>query len=276
VIAVRKWSALYSIYFQESIVYRATMFIWTLTDAVPAGIMPLVWIAAYSARIGHAPSAAGAPTIAGYSTDQMVTYYMVMLLLSNFIVCHFMWDMAFEIKEGVWNVYLVRPISIFEMYMARNLSWRVVRSIVFIPLFVFLLWAYHNLIAGVTFYWGWELWVAIALGHVLSFAFVFMMGLIALWVQEARSIFGLYYIPMLFLSGQIVPLAVLPKWAFNLGAIFPFYYTTAMPTELAVGRLAPAASHTGILMQLAWIAICLVAARVLWKFGIRQYTGVGM
>jgi ABC-2 type transport system permease protein len=275
-IALRKWTALYSIYFQESIAYRASMFIWTLTDAVPASIMPLVWLAAYATRVGQATGSGGAPTIAGFTPGQMVTYYMVMLLFSNFIVCHFMWDMAVEIKEGVWNVLLVRPVSIFETYLMRNLSWRVVRSLVFIPLFVGLVIAYGRLISGTTLYLGWELWVAVVLGHVLSFCFVFAMGLIALWVQEVHSIFGLYYIPMLFMSGQIVPPQVLPKWAYTVGLLFPFYYTTALPTEIAIGRVQPAAGHNAILVQILWIVICWLGAKVLWRAGIKQYTGVGM
>ncbi len=262
----RKWKAIYNIYFQESMAYRANAMIWALTDTIPAAIMPLAWLSAYGGR----------SQIAGFDPKQMVTYYMMVLLFTNFITCHLMWEMAWEIKEGIWSTLLIRPVSVFEMYLVRNFSWRIVRTIVFVPMLIMLLLAYHNMFDFGHLYFGWELWASVILGHLVSFCFVFAMGLLALWFQETHSLFGLYYIPMLFLSGQMFPLSMLPKWAFILGALFPFRYTTAFPTEIAIGRTTGAAMYQGMLLQIAWIVISLLAAQVLWRRGIKQYTGVGM
>lgn len=39
-----KWFHVYAIFFQDALVYRATAFIWLMTDTVPAIIMPLLWL----------------------------------------------------------------------------------------------------------------------------------------------------------------------------------------------------------------------------------------
>lgn len=263
---VRKWTALFNIFLMEGLAYRASIFIWVLTDVVPACIMPLMWLAAYGGR----------PEIAGYSPNQMVTYYIVMVFLTNIIVSHLMWDIAWQIKEGQFSVFLVRPVGVFVHYFMQNLSWRVVRGVVFLPLFLALVFAYREYVQLGHLYLGWELWVAVFLGHTLSFVFVFAMAMLALFLQEARNVFELYYIPMLFLSGQIAPLGALPRWAEALGYAFPFRFTSAFATEIAVGKVTPAQSHAQIGLQVLWIGISALLGYLLFKKGIRHYTGVGM
>ncbi len=103
--------------------YRAAGFIWVLTDGVSLLIMPAVWIAA--AKGGE---------IAGYSGNDFAIYYLSFLLISSFVVSHLMWDIAIEIKEGLFSTQIVRPVSWFELTTVRNLSWRVVRTTLFLPL----------------------------------------------------------------------------------------------------------------------------------------------
>jgi ABC-2 type transport system permease protein len=181
-----------------------------------------------------------------------------------------------EFKEGKFSSMLVWPVSYYQFTFLRNLSWRIIRTCLFLPFFVVLLWAYRGYLGDAHVYLGWEFWVAVVLGHIVSFATVMMMAMLALFTQEAMSIFELYYVPMLFLSGQLFPIAVLPGWAKFLGHLFPFYYTTGAPTEILIGRVAGPAALQTIGMQLLWIAIAYVVSRVLWAKGLKHYTGVGM
>ena len=86
---------------------------------------------------------------------------------------------------------------------------------------------------------GWEFWTVARPGPPCQHtpAFVMMMAMLALFTQEVTSIFELYYIPMLFLSGQLFPIAMLPQWAAKLAKMFPFYFTTGAPTEILIGRV---------------------------------------
>jgi ABC-2 type transport system permease protein len=111
---------------------------------------------------------------------------------------------------------------------------------------------------------------------MVSITFVLALSMIALFIQEAQSVFELYYFPMLFLSGQLFPVSMMPDWVRSVAVIFPFYYTTGVPTEVCVGKLSPGEAHQMIGIQVAWIVCAYLAQRVLWKFGLRAYTAVGM
>lgn len=262
---LRHWRAILAIYVQDGLAYRASALIWVLTDVTTAVTMPLVMAAA---------AAGGA--IQGYDGQAFILYYLTMLMVTSFVTSHFMWEIANEIKEGVFSVYLVRPISFFQFMAMRNLAWRVVRTIIFMPLFVSLVLLYANHLGGATLNLGPLFWLSVVLGHLVSFTFVMAIAMVALFVQEAQAVFELYYVPMLFLSGQLFPVSLLPDWARSLALAFPFYYTTGLPTEIAVGRVPEGAIWPLIGGQVAWIAGSYVAHRALWRLGLKHYSGVGM
>ncbi len=264
---LRKWQALFSIYFQDGIAYRASGLIWIMTDVVVAVTMPLVWAKANQATGG---------AIGGFTSSDFVLYYLCMLLISCFVTSHIMWDLSVEIKEGDFSVQLVRPISHYQATFMRNLSWRLIRPSLFLPFFLLLLFAYRSYLGNAHVFLGWEFWLSVLLGHLVSFNFAYMMAMLALFTQEAQAIFELYYIPLLFLSGQLFPIAVLPDWARHLAYAFPFYFTTGVPTEILVGRVSAQAAHGLLLGQLAWVFGAYLLGKVLWKKGLKQYTAVGM
>jgi ABC-2 type transport system permease protein len=262
---LRKWRAIFSIYFQDGLAYRASGLIWIMTDVTTAVTMPLVWVAA---------SKGG--DIRGFGTSDFVLYYLCMLLLSSFVTSHIMWELAMEIKEGQFSTALLRPISFYQVSFFRNLSWRIIRLFLFAPFFAVLLFLYRSYMGEATLYLGWEFWAALLLGHLVSFTFVMMMSMLALYTQEVMSIFELYYIPMIFLSGQLFPVALLPEWARGLAKLFPFYYTTGAPTEILIGRVTGQALYVTLGAQALWVVVSYFAAQALWRKGLRHYTGVGM
>jgi len=236
-----------------------------MTDLTTAVTMPLVW--AHAAKGG---------IIAGFSTSDFVLYYLCMLLLGSFVTSHIMWELATEIKEGQFTTALIRPISFYQYSFFRNLSWRIIRLGLFLPFFVLLLFAYRGFLGQAVLYFGWEFWASLMLGHLVSFTFVMMMAMFALFIEEVYSVFELYYIPMLFLSGQLFPVSVLPDWARTLAHAFPFYYTTGAPTEILIGRVSGSAALTTLAVQCVWVVVCYGLSKVLWRKGLRYYTGVGM
>lgn len=262
---LRKWWAVFAIYFQDGIAYRASGLIWITTDVVTAVTMPLVWASA--AKGGY---------IQGFSAGDFVVYYLSMLMIASFVTSHIMWELATEIREGQFSTFLVRPVGFIEFTFFRNLSWRVLRPALFLPFFLLLLWAYRGFLQNVSLNLGWEFWASLVLGHLVSFFFVVAMSMLALFVQEASSIFELYYFPMLFLSGQVFPVSLLPDWARQLTTFFPFYFTSGAPTEILIGRVQASAVPGILWTQVGWIVLCAVAAKLLWGRGLRHYTGVGM
>jgi len=256
---------MFSVFLQDGLAYRAQSLIWILTDVTLAITMPLVWIAA--AKGGE---------IQGFSSGDFVTYYLSVVLIAQFVQSHFMWDVAFEIKEGVFSSQIIRPVNWFEFMVVRNLTWRCIRLGLFLPWFVLFVLLFRNYLGGQELFMGWQFWVSVCLGHTVSITTVLAMAMIALFVHEAYSIFELYYLPMLFLGGQMFPIDLYPAWVQRLADWMPFYYTVGVPTEIFVGRIEVAEMARYLTLQIVWVVVMYAAFRTMWRYGLRQYTGVGM
>ncbi len=261
----RKWRAVYAINLQETVAYRASMAIWILTDLTTAITMPLVWAAAASSG-----------SIAGITTGGFTLYYLAMLLVGSFVTSHIMWDVATEIREGIFSIFLIRPFSFYQYTFLRNLSWRTVRPVITLPFFLVLFVLFRPLMGDVSVYLGWEFWTSVLLGHLVSFTLVMAMAMLALYVQEAYAIFELYYVPQMFLSGYLFPVALLPDWAQTVSKMMPFYFTIGAPVEILIGKVEGGEALRVMGAQCVWIVACYLGGLLLWRKGLQYFTGTGM
>jgi ABC-2 type transport system permease protein len=265
---VRTWLTIYGVFFQEALVYRANAMIWLMTDTVPAFVMPLIWLSSFNGRA----------EIQGYTPSHMVIYYMVVLFLASVVEAHIMWDMAADVKQGKFNIYLTRPFSYMAYCGASNLSWRLMRTLIFVPIFCVILAVFHKYVHwhAEDYNFGWQFWLAVLFGHILSFCITYAMGLLALWLVETQSLFHFYYLPLIIFNGQLAPLTFFPKAVRDVAVFLPFNYTLGFPAQVFVRGLTPHAVAFGFAMQLGWIAVAVVASVFLWRGGLKRFTAFGI
>src|SRR5580700_5938268 len=170
---------------QDSFVYRANAFIWMLTDVVTAVTMPLIWLSSYNGR----------SSIHGFSPSQMVVYYLAVLAVGSVVEAHVMWEISTDIKQGKFNIHLIRPYSYMSYMFAANLGWRLVRTFVGLPAIALVAYGFRAYLpmplhvnAGPQFL------LAVLLAHLVSFSISYTLGLLSLWLYETRSHFNFYYL----------------------------------------------------------------------------------
>jgi len=260
----KHWSV-FVIYLKECFAYPAATMIWVVADVQAAIILPAVWLAAMESG----------GQIAGFDGGQIVTYYLVTSALSQFVVCHLLWDIAWDVREGVFSAFIVRPFSFFRQSVSRNMSWRVTKVVLYLPVLILVAWAYGGINVRALDI-SWTFVVSIVLAHTLSFLCAYCMSLVTLWTTEFFSIFRLYYFPEAFLSGRMLPLDTLPPWARAIADWMPFKYTIAFPMDVLMGRTGPEGIGRGLAIQLVWCIGLYGLGRHLLNRGMRHYAGAGM
>jgi viologen exporter family transport system permease protein len=113
------------------------------------------------------------------------------------------------------------------------------------------------------------------LAVALRFAIEWTLALAAFWITRVTAVNQLYYVAFLFLSGQAVPLLLLPGPVRTAAEWLPLYRTLGFPVELLLGRLSPYDAVAGIAAQIGWLAAVVVLLNWVWARGIRQYSAVG-
>ena len=80
---------------------------------------------------------------------------------------------------------------------------------------------------------------AVVLAFLLRFLSGWTLALAGFWTTRVFAINEVYCVAMLFLSGQMVPLSLLPGPVQALAAVLPFRWMVAFPVELLLGRVSP-------------------------------------
>jgi ABC-2 type transport system permease protein len=116
---------------------------------------------------------------------------------------------------------------------------------------------------------------AIVLAFLLRFLLEWTLAQAAFWTTRVNAINQVYFVLMLFLSGQIAPISLFPRPIQVVAAIMPFHWMIGFPVELVLGRLTPTQAAMGLGAQAIWIVISLVLLRLVWRAGVRNYSAVG-
>ena len=113
------------------------------------------------------------------------------------------------------------------------------------------------------------------LAFLVRFLLEWTLALAAFWTTRVSAINQTYFVLMLFLSGQIAPLTLLPYPVQVVADILPFRWMIGFPVELLLGRLSPVEALIGLGAQAAWLLIGFVLLRIVWRAGTKVYSAVG-
>ena len=115
----------------------------------------------------------------------------------------------------------------------------------------------------------------VLLAFLVRFVTEWTLALAAFWTTRVSALNQAYFMAMLFFSGQLAPLELLPSPVRAVAFVLPFRWTIGFPAELVLGRLTPVQVLTGVAMQLIWLGAGLALMRIVWRAGLKVYTAVG-
>jgi ABC-2 type transport system permease protein len=182
-----------------------------------------------------------------------------------------------EIRNGLINQFLLKPINYFVYRFSIFLSARLVSGLlIFVPLLI----AYPLIGDQLVFPMDpWRLYLGIPsllLSALIQFSIAFCFGLMSFWFLEIQSFVVLSFAIETLLGGQIFPLDLMPDWLYRISTYLPYFYQMYFPAAILTGRIAsPGDVVTGLGVQLFWCIFLLFLARFLWLRGLRRHTAVG-
>jgi ABC-2 type transport system permease protein len=253
---------------QSNLVYRWNFAVRGFFSLFHLTVVFILWGAAY----------AGTPNIGGFSFGQTLTYFLVMLVMQFFVgAFNEDYQISEEIRNGLINQFLLKPINYFLYRFSIFLAARLVTGVlILLPLCVAipLLQDYLTLPHDA---WRLALGVpAMALSALIQFSIAYCFGLLTFWFLEIQGFVILSMAVESLLGGQMFPLDLLPGWAFKLAQYLPFYYQTYFPTAIFTGRIQDIGQvWQGLGIQLGWVVVLLTLNQFLWVRGLRRHTAVG-
>lgn len=214
----------------------------------------------------------GSRELAGYALPQLVTYFSLSVLINR--GSNEGRAVSDEILRGDVKRYLPLPVNFAVFRLVFAASNRAARMAQVIPGVALLVVVLHRYLVGPTPIDA-MLWMAsTALGFVLEFQILFLVGLSAFWIG-ASALFGITGWAMSLLSGSMFPLDLLPGWAVQLMQWLPFSYTVFYPIGIFLGHVTVTGAFRVLLVQVVWVSVLAVVTNAVWVRGVRTYEAYG-
>lgn len=245
--------------------YRAMLFIWLVGQVLEPLVYLVVWTAV---------SKSGGGTIGGYTAGDFAAYFIILMLVNQFTFTWIMYEFEWRIRQGNFSFALLRPVHPIHSDIADNVSSKMITLPVMALVAVGLGFFFHASFSPPS--WAIALFIpALLLAFIVRFLLEWTLAEAAFWTTRVSAINQTYFILMLFLSGQMAPLALLPQPVQVLGMILPFRWVLGFPVELLLGRLTPTQALIGLGAQTVWLVIGFILLRAVWRAGLKVYSAVG-
>lgn len=245
--------------------YRASLVIWLIGNVLEPLIYLVVWTTVSSSTGG---------SVGGYGTRDFAAYYIVLMLVNQATFSWVMYEFDYRIREGTFSADLLHPVHPIHADIAENLSSKAVSLPFMIAAAAGLAALFHPALrltplAAAAFL------PALILAFLVRFLVDWTVALAAFWTTRVAAINQIHYMAVLFFSGQIAPLAVLPRPLQVAANVLPFRWTVGFPVEIVLGRLTPAQIGLGFAVQAAWLAAGAFLVRSAWRASVKRYSAVG-
>lgn len=275
--ALRVWWKMLVISIEERLVYRGDFALGTLMRFLPIVTQVFLWTAVYSAS--------SRDTIAGYTRNDIVAYYLLTMVSRAFSsMPGLAGGISRSIRDGSIKKFLVQPVDYIAFLLASRVAHKLVYYAVAVIPFAAVFWICGDFFppvpeAGTI--------AAFVLALILSFLLGFFMeatlGMLGFWFMEVSSIIFGYMLVQYFLSGHMFPIDMLAGVPTGLPGItladvvmwLPFQFTAYFPAAVWLGKVEGAELTKFLLVEVAWVVIMIVACRVVWARGTWRYSAFG-
>jgi ABC-2 type transport system permease protein len=257
---IRKALTLLTVYYAYMVEYRAELILWVLAGSLPIILMGVWTQAAQGGSFGLTPV-------------DFARYFFAVFLVRQFTVVWVVWEFEREVVEGKLSPRLLQPLDPVWHHVISHVSERAAR----IP-FAFALMGLFFIL------YPQAIWIpslpqislfalAVVLAFTLRFVIQYTFAMFAFWTERASALENLWFLFYLFLSGMIAPLEVFPESVRAFVLCTPFPYLIDFPVSILVGL--PVDLGKGFSASVGWILLFLGLNRLLWRRGLKRYSGMG-
>jgi ABC-2 type transport system permease protein len=269
VATVRKYAKICRASLVERMAYRGDFLLGTLLRFLPMITTILLWQAIYAGS--------GQSQLAGFRYREMIAYLLLTNISRMFSsMPNLAAGIARDVREGTLKRYLIQPVDMIGYLLSYRVAHKVAYIVTsFLPyaLLFFLCRGFFDGFPGPLTMLAYA--ASLVLSFLIGFFFEASVGMVGFWFLEVTSLLYIVMTLNFFVSGQMLPLDLLPApWAALLKAL-PFQYMAYFPAVVFLGKVRGAALVHGLLAELLWAVFFIALARGLYRLGLRRYSAFG-
>lgn len=264
---------------EERLIYRGDFALGTLMRFLPIITQIFLWSAVFQSS--RTPSAGGDDgTIAGYTYNDFVAYYLLTMVSRAFSSMPGLASgVAQQIRSGEVKKFLIQPIDMVGFLLISRIAHKLAYYTVATAPFALVFFLCRGFFSG----WPDALTMlafisSLFMGFLLGYFLEVTIGMIGFWFLEVSSLLFVYMLFNFFLSGHMFPIDMLDRAGGPWGTLvrcLPFQYLAYFPAAVFLGKIQSAELVQGLLIQVAWLLFFMIASKLMFRFGVRRYSGYG-
>lgn len=264
---MRRYLAVARTLFKAQLAYRFSLVTAMLLTGAKILFAWVLWSAVFRDR----------GTVAGFDHRTMLSYYVVNAFLSRLDMSDGVsGEISARIRDGTFSKYMVIPASVPLHFGAQNAG-----VVAFYLLFQLAATAFWTLLFGIRpALTGDPVLILEAaalclLGIVFLVQLNFLLGILTFRFENINLFLMIKNNLLVFLTGALIPLSLLPRGLSSGLRWLPFYYAGYLPSMLLVGRLGEEAP-LGFAVIAFWVLAFGFLNPALYRRLRMRYDGAGL
>lgn len=216
--------------------------------------------------------ASGSKELGGFTAPYYLGYLLWQILQLGSLNWRFERMMIAEINSGAVNALLLRPSSFYEYHLGQLLGQKIITVAAMTPVVIFIAWTW-NLPFHIE-----RLPAAMLMGFsyvILIFALHFAVASMAFFYDHVYSLNNTKNMLLWFLTGELLPLDLLPSPLREWIIALPFSSGMYLPAAYLSGRIQTEVFLKGFISLAIGGIVFGLLARFVWKKGLFSYSGTG-
>lgn len=263
---MKKYATIFGIAWQRALAYRGVSVIFSVFFLINGLLNFAIWAVAFQS----------APGRLGGLFPALVVYFSVLIFLHQLIQSYTAGVIANEhITRGELSVYLLKPFSYLRYMLILELPWRIVQFFLTVPVAAICFFVFQR------FFFVDMRYVLLAilifpLAYLLSFLIQLIVAQTAFWFEDATGFLNLIELLTLLFSGAGIPIFLFPDVLKQIGSWLPFQYAMYFPIAMFSGQISITDYWRNAAFLLLWIVGLGFVVNVLWRRGLKRFTGEGI
>ncbi len=253
--------------YKEWAAYRSHMLVSILVGPVFFIIQVFIWRAVYSTR----------GSINGLTLQQMITYYGIVTVIEFIIMDFAGWNLQMLIRTGRFLTFMLRPVSHRFFAFSQKIGHRALGfALEFLPVYFIFVFVFKVPLVPRFPFWA---VLSILLSFVINFLINYSIGITGFWFTRTGGVRQMFVIMKQIFAGVFIPLSFFPMTIQKFLFFLPFQFVTYVPIRVFIGSYELGGISLSIPqivgLQFITVFIMILVSEVLWRLGIRKFTGVG-
>lgn len=250
----------------EYMEYRLNFVMWRLRNVLRLIVVYFLWLAIFSVR----------SEVFGYDQTKLLTYVLASSVVAGIVFSTKTQDIGGEINQGDLSNLLLKPMGVFNYWIARDIGDKLLNiGFSIIEVFLLVLILRPPLFFQTDLYILFFVLISLLFSIALYFLISILLSFFGFWTPDVWGPRFLFFIILEFFAGGLFPLDMLPALIYRILELSPFSYLLFFPIKIYLGQLGMFDIFKGLAISVFWIFLLYIIVKKVWLRGLTIYGAYG-